>query len=196
MAGKLKLLRAQRICRLVDLLGLHPQSVAVSTAAKEWGVKPDQIHKAYIQEAREAITADVQQTRTQLVRAHHHRLTSLYHVAETVSEKLAALAQLASLHGLNAPSQVAVTVDVLYNPEEQLRALSDPRMLEKVLALDAEFEEMRVSHADKLSAREAADPGEAGILDHPRLHVSAPPPAPPEGAPRGANGSAPKASDS
>ena len=191
MAGQLKLLRAQRICRLVDLLGLHPQSVAVSTAAKEWGVKPDQIHKAYIQEAREAITADVQQTRTQLVRAHHHRLTSLYHVAATVGEKLAALAQLAALHGLNAPSQVAVTVDVLYNPQEQLQALTDPLMLEKVLALDAEFEQMRLTHGNgdrdsrTVSDGQDTNAGEAGIPGYPRLHVSPTPPDPPAGAPGG-----------
>ena len=143
--GKLEMSR--RYFRLVDLLGLHPERVAIQKAAKQFGVKPHQIKTYYLPKARELVQADIGKSRRELVQEHHHRLNTIYSRGK-ISEKLEALKQLASLHGLNAPTQVAVTVDVLYNPEEQLRAFANPAMLEKVLVMDAEFERLRVKDAN------------------------------------------------
>ncbi|MEE9185230.1 MAG: hypothetical protein V3U39_12265, partial [Acidimicrobiia bacterium] len=137
---------SRRYARLVDLLGLHPESEAIATAAKAFRVKAHQIRSYYLPKARQLIEVDIGMSRRELVNQHHQRLNHIYNTRP--GDRLAALSQLAALHGLNAPTQVAVTVDVLYNPEDQLRAMSDPAMLEKVLALDAEFEDLRISHAN------------------------------------------------
>lgn len=153
--GKLDMVR--RVAYLVDLLGLHPAKIAIADAAKAFGVTVHQVQNYYLPRAREAVTADIGLSRKELVEQHHHRLNSIYHTSP--KDRLAALAQLAALHGLNAPTQVAVTVDVLYNPEDQLRALSNPAMLEKVLALDAEFEKARSENANGDGNAQQAPPG-------------------------------------
>ncbi len=180
----------RRYARLVDLLGLHPESEAVASAAKEFGVKAHQVKTYYLPKAREVVEADIGMSRREMVNQHHHRLNSIYHTQP--ENRLAALSQLAALWGLNAPSQVAVTVDVLYNPEDQLRAMADPKMLEKVLALDAEFETLRVAHADGSgdsgSVPDGADtdPGPAGIPRDQGLSV----PPSSSATPAGGNGAA------
>lgn len=181
--GKLDMIR--RVAYLVDLLGLQPAKVAVANAAEEFGVTVHQVQNYYLPRAREAITADIGKSRKELVEQHDHRLNAIYHTSP--KDRLAALAQLAALHGLNAPTQVAVTVGVLYNPEEQLKALSNPALLEKVLLLDAEFEKVRSENANgdgesqALPAGHDTDAGETGLSDDPRLYVPAPPAASPEG---------------
>jgi hypothetical protein len=183
-----KLEMARRYARVVDLLGLHSESVAVSKAAAEFGVKTHQIRNHYLPHAREVISVDIGKSRRLLSREHHHRLNTLFSRAEKIGDKLAALAQIAALHGLNAPTQVAVTVDVLYNPEDQLRAMADPAMLDKILALDAEFEQARLSHGTngdgdpgKLPHGPDVDAGTPGVSGDSGLPVSGPPPTSPEG---------------
>jgi hypothetical protein len=170
-----KAVKKTRVLQLVDLLGLYPQHKAVQMAAEDWGVTGRHVHAAYMNPAREAIAAEVGQTRTSLIKQTHRRLNAIFNRADDLKVKLEAVRQLAGLYGLNAPSQVAVTVDVLYNPEEQLRVLSDPVMLEKVLALDAEFEQMRLGHANgdgnprKLPDGADAHPGPSGPSGDPGL---------------------------
>jgi hypothetical protein len=140
-----------------------------SKAIKAARILQQHVHGSYMRPAREAIAAEVGQTRTSLIKQTHRRLNAIYNRADDLKIKLEAVRQLAGLYGLNAPSQVAVTVDVLYNPEEQLRALSDPIMLEKVLALDAEFEAARLGHGNgcgnpgTVPDGEDVDPGAPGL---------------------------------
>jgi len=188
-----KLEMARRYARLVDLLGLHPESKAVAIAAKAFRVKAHHIHTRYLPHARKLVEADIGMSRREMVNQHHHRLNSIYHTQP--KDRLAALSQIAALWGLNAPSQVAVTVDVLYNPEDQLRAMTNPAMLEKVLALDAEFEEVRAANANgdgdsgDVPHGEDVDPGPAGVSGDSGLPISPPSPA----SPAGGNGAPPPA---
>lgn len=162
-----KLEMTRRYARLVDLLGLHPESEAITMAAKAFRVKAHQIRTYYLPKARKLIEVDIGMSRREMVNQHHQRLNHIYNTRP--GDRLAALSQIAALWGLNAPSQVAVTVDVLYNPEDQLRAMADPRMLQKVLALDAEFEEMRIrkmrsEHAEDCDCEECDEA--KGVIDY------------------------------
>ncbi len=194
-----KLEMTRRYARLVDLLGLHPESEAVAHAAKVFRVKAHHVRTYYLPKARQLIETDIGMSRRELVNQHHQRLNHIYNTRP--GDRLGALSQLAALHGLNAPSQVAVTVDVLYNPEDQLRAMANPAMLEKVLALDAEFEEARVAHengsgdAGQLPDGADADPGPAGIPRDPGLSVSPSSSATPAGGNGAAVGPKPETPD-
>ncbi len=194
-----KLEMTRRYARLVDLLGLHPESEATAIAAKEFGVKAHQVRTYYLPKAREVVERDIGMSRREMVNQHNARLNAIYHTQP--KDRLAALSQIAALWGLNAPSQVSVTVDVLYNPEDQLRAMANPAMLEKVLALDAEFEEARVAHANgdgdagELPDGADADPGPAGIPRDPGLSVPPSSSATPAGGNGAAVGPEPEAAD-
>ncbi len=172
---------------MVRLLAFKGREEAMAVVIKQFKIKRSTA-MTWCKEAEKAILALSEKTRGEWFDRTIQQLDACVEELKG-PDRLRAIAQRTALLGLNAPRQLHVSHEVVYQTPDQFEALRDPVLRKAALALEVMHERLRNGNGqghgngDQASSSRASsvDPGAVGVS---RLSISGPPP----GAPGGGNG--------
>lgn len=178
--------REKRLDRTTELLAFHTHDEVVRKLARQFKVH-QATAKRWINQVRKRILANIQKPRQEWVADTLHQLNEI--IRTDKDRRLEALKQRTCLLGLNAPTQVKLSVEGVYRAPDQWRAFGNAAFLEKAQALAIEYERLRVTaNGDQHGNGGAASAGtsrptaeQLRLFGLPSVPVSPSPPGAPEG---------------
>ena len=129
---------------MVRLLAFHSREEAMDTCQDEFSVKRSTVEKWY-KEAQAEIEKRAQGSRSNWLAKTIHQLDACVDDAENTHDRLSAIAQRTRLLGLNAPTRLQITHEVVYQKPDEFAALRDPELRAAALALSVMHERLRVN---------------------------------------------------
>ena len=179
---------AKRLDRTTELLAFHTDDEVVRKLCRQFKVVK-QTSRSWIAQVHKRILANIQKPRQEWVAETLHQLNQIIRTEKDKRVKLDALKQRTCLLGLNAPTNIRLQVEGIYQGPEQWKALGDPAFRERALALEIEYARLKVTaNGNEQGNGGGAPPGAPGsaaqqlrLFGLPALPISSSPPGPPEG---------------
>jgi len=135
----------KRLDRTAELLAFHTHDEVVRKLSTQFKCAAGTA-KRWIRKVQKRITADLQRPRREWVADTLHQLNEI--IRTDKDARLDAIKQRTTLLGLNAPTQLKLSVEGLYQAPDQWRALSNPEFLQQAMALEVEYGRMRLRHGN------------------------------------------------